>query len=292
MDMQQLTKISLAWELYQSGIPLTHIASDLSVHRETVGIWIREIQRREDNLLLFLDDYSNAKKGPRSKRKLDGLIKAMIYRLRNDYADICGQKISYFLHKETGIYLSSKTIYKVLNERYQLRSKWKKNTLRGPVPKAAKPREVIQMDSVNFGEVFAFTSVDICTREVTVGLYPNCSSISGEDFLHTSFTTKYHHVELLQADGGSEFKDQFKKNVFTYCNRFRIARPYRKNEQSYIESFNRTLRKECLGWRQYKPSDMKQLQQELDSYLTYYHTVRPHLSLHMKTPQTILSEYY
>ena len=54
--------------------------------------------------------------------------------------------------------------------------------------------------------------------------------------------------ELIQTDGGSEFKEAFAERVLAYCQRHRVARPYKKNEQAYIESFNRTVRKECLGW--------------------------------------------
>ncbi len=50
-------------------------------------------------------------------------------------------------------------------------------------------------------------------------------------------------MNLRQTDGGPEFRG----DLFLFCNRHRIARPYRKNEQSYIESFNRTVKKECLS---------------------------------------------
>ncbi len=56
------------------------------------------------------------------------------------------------------------------------------------------------------------------------------------------------HVGFIQTDGGSEFKETFTQRVHAYCDRHRVARPYKKNEQAYIGSFNRTVRKECLGW--------------------------------------------
>jgi hypothetical protein len=57
----------------------------------------------------------------------------------------------------------------------------------------------------------------------------------------------------------------------------RVARPYRNNEQSYIESFNRTLRKECLGWQKYPVSDLKEYREMLESFLQGYRCDRPHL---------------
>jgi transposase InsO family protein len=112
----------------------------------------------------------------------------------------------------------------------------------------------------------------------------------GLNFLNYSFNQIYHHTNLLQTDGGSEFKAEFRSNVFNYADRFRVSRPYKKNEQSYIESFNRSLRKECLGWGKFKPQDIPNLQIELHEYLEYYHSKRPHLSLNLKTPNQFLKE--
>ena len=286
--MQQLTKITLAWELFESGVFQTHIADQLDVNRDTVRLWIKAIQ--EVGLIQFLEDYTNAKKGERTKRKADGLLKSRVYRLREDNRDCCGQKIKEFLFDEYGIRLSTTTIYKILGEKYQLRSKWKHNQIRGPIPEASSPREVIQMDTVDFGAVFAFTGVDIFSKEVNVKLYPSLTAKDGLDFLKSSFDVKFHHTNLLQTDGGSEFKAEFRSNVFKYADRFRVSRPYKKNEQSYIESFNRSLRKECLGWNKYRPIDIPELEKELTEYLVYYHTKRPHMSLNMKTPERFLKE--
>jgi transposase-like protein len=93
--VNQLTKITIAWELFEQGIPKSHIAKRIEVQRETVHIWIKAIQ--EVGLLQFLEDYTNAKKGERAKRKTDGLLKSIIYRLREDNRDCCGQKIRKFL---------------------------------------------------------------------------------------------------------------------------------------------------------------------------------------------------
>lgn len=289
--MTKPTQIALAWELYLNRMPKVTIADMLKVHRETVALWIAGIENHPDSLTGFLDMYENAKKGPRKKRKLDGLIKAAIYRIREENRDCCGIKIKAYLANEQGSSIGVSTIYKVLNERYQLRSKWKKNHKRGDTIKATHPREVIQMDSVHFGMVYAFTAVDTFSKDVSVKLYPTLTSHDGKDFLTQSFTTKFGHTQLLQTDGGSEFKGEFKQQVFHYADRFRVARPYKKNEQSYIESFNRSLRKECLGWGNFHPHQIPSLQQELDEYLDYYHTKRVHLGLNMKTPNQVLQEY-
>jgi len=89
---------------------------------------------------------------------------------------------------------------------------------------------------------------------------------------------------MIQTDGGPEFKDEFKIHVLKYTRRHRIARPYKKNENVYIESFNRSFRKECVGWGKYKLKDLPMLTKEVEGYLEYYRKKRAHLSLDMKTP--------
>jgi len=290
-EMNQLTKVVLAWELFEQQVPKVHIGKQLCVHRETVRIWIRGIQNNANGLQGFLKEYERAKKGERAKRKVDGLLKARIYRLREENRNCCGQKIQQYLQDEYGISLGIKAIYKILGEKYKLRSKWKKNQKRGPVPKADSPRKVVQMDTVDFGEVFAFTGIDIFAKDAAVKLYPSLTSSDGVDFLTYAFETHYKHTDLLQADGGSEFKDKFKQKVLVYADRYRVSSPYKKNEQAYIESFNRTLRKECLGWGRYKPQDIPVMKKDLTEYLEYYHSKRVHLGANMKTPNKILQEY-
>ena len=49
-----------------------------------------------------------------------------------------------------------------------------------------------------------------------------------------------------------------------YAKMHRIARPYKKNEQAFIEAFNRSLRRECLGWAKYQPKEIPALTKELN----------------------------
>lgn len=114
---------------------------------------------------------------------------------------------------------------------------------------------MIQMDTMDSGDLFAFTVIDIFTREVDV---------------------------LLATDGGSEFKADFTDNVYLFSDRYRIARPYRKNEQSYVESFNRTLRKECLGSNKYQAKDLDRCSDLVEEFLKSHHYHRPHMGLNMR----------
>ena len=281
--MTNETLIILSWELYEQGMPKIRIAQRLGKHRETIHLWLKGINRV--GLLGFLDKYKQAKKGERKKRQVDPIVKRWVWEIREREYDCCGQKIQYFLAKGHGVRLSVPKIYEILAEKYAIRSKWKKNKPRGPIPRAVKPRQVIQMDTIDFGELFAFTAIDTFSKEADILLTPALTAEYGCQFLCQSMRRRFRgHVNLLQTDGGPEFKAEFKNKVNAFCNRHRIARPYRKNEQSYIESFNRTVRKECLGWQNYRLKDLSECQKMVELFLERYHYHRPHMGLRMRTP--------
>jgi transposase InsO family protein len=243
-----------------------------------MGLWRKGIATH--GLSGFLERHTQAQKGPRRARQIPATITRLIWELRVREHDCCGQKIAYFLEREYHVRLSVPKIYKILAEKYVIRSKWRENQKRGAVPTASCARAVIQMDTVAFGHLFAFTGVDIYTKEAEVVLRPTLTSDDGAAFLRTAIARRFTgRVEVLQTDGGPEFKGAFAQQARTYCDRHRIVRPYKKNEQAYIESFNRTLRKECLGWGTDRAADLARLTPEVDAFLARYHYHRPHLDL-------------
>jgi transposase len=284
MGMKKQTEIVLAWELHQSGLSQSAISRRLGRNRETIRLWLRGVEQH--GLKAFLDQTQQVYKAPRPGRQVDALIKRHIWAIREREHGCCGQKIAYFLEKEQGVKLSVPKIYEVLAQRYVIRSKWKKNQVRGEVPLAHAAREVIEMDTIDFGGVFAFTAVDIFSREADVLLRPALTAEHGAAFLHRCMRRRFNRfVQTVQTDGGSEFEAEFALQVWNYCGHHRIARPYKKNEQAHIESFNRTFRKECLGWAKYKTEDIGRLLPQVEAFLERYHYHRPHLAfLPMRPP--------
>ena len=276
-----ITKIRISWSLYQNGISQEDIPEQLEVHRATVYRWIKGIKLK--GIQVFIRDYKKAKKGRRQPRKTNPIIKAHIYKIRAEKHRCCGEKIQYFLKIEYTEIVSISTIYRILNEKYELRSKWKKYCKRGHVKKGEKPREAIQTDTVDFGAVYAFTAIDTCTREVSVIMKARLDAQAGKEALKEQMNF-FGRIEHIQRDGGSEFKREWQEYAQTRIKSIRTARPYKKNEQAFIERFNGILRKECLGYMKYKAEDIPELQKRVNAYLEYYHNERPHLSLNMLTP--------
>ena len=283
MDVLNETLITLSWELYEQGIPKSQIAKRLGKHRETIHIWIKGIKQHE--LMTFLERYRQAKKGERKSRQVDPILKRRVWQIREREWNCCGQKIQYFLKLEYQTHLSVPKIYEIIKEKYVLRDKRRKNQVRGQVPHASRPREVIQMDTMDFGELYAFTAIDIFTKEADILIAPELTAEFGNRFLSQSMQRRFgEQVYLIQTDGGPEFKSEFIENVHHYCERHRVARPYRKNEQSFIESFNRTVRKECLGWNKYRLEQLQECQDMAETFLKRYHYHRPHIGLGMTPP--------
>jgi len=285
MDVLNETMITLCWELHEQGLPKIQIAKRLGKHRETIHLWIKGVQKY--GLMDFLDKYRQAKKGERQSRQVNPFLKRWVWEIRAREFDCCGQKIQYFLKLEHDAHLSVPKIYEILKERYVLRSKRRKNQSRGQVPQASRSREVIQMDTMDFGDLYAFTAIDIFSREADILITPELTAEYGVQFLNQSMRRRFGgHVFLVQTDGGPEFKSEFSEALRSYCERHRVARPYRKNEQSFIESFNRTVRKECLGWNKYRLEELADCQGMVETFLKRYHYHRPHIGLGMTPPLT------
>lgn len=283
-----ITKIKICYSLYLNGVSPEDVPAQLGIHRATVYRWLKGIKLKGINK--FIRDYKQAKKGRRKSNKTDAIIKLRVYQIKQENHRCCGEKIKYFLKQRYNQEISISTIYRILGEKYQLRSKWKKYCKRGHVKKGKKPRGSIQTDTIDFGQIFAFTAIDTFTKEVSVILKPDLEAISGRQALKKQLLY-FKTISHIQRDGGSEFKAEWQDYAKKHISSIRTAKPYKKNEQAFIERFNGILRKECLGYMKYKRKDIKRVQAKVDQYLDYYHNQRPHLSLGMKTPKEFVMSH-
>ena len=152
---------------------------------------------------------------------------------------------------------------------FELGAASRPHKLRGKAPEANQPREVIQHDTVDFGELFAHTSIDIFTKEPVAVIVDNLGSETGVEAFQKQ-KSFYGKTDLHQSDEGSEFKGNYTASVEASGSKHRFARPYRKNDQAFIENFNRSLRKECLGWVKYKKEEKREIQKMADEYVKHF----------------------
>jgi len=276
--MTSITIISSAWHLWSVKTKPNQIAKNLDVDRATVYRWIKKFKYLGYRRTLIY--YQNCKRRKRHKR-ITQEIKLKVFEIRNKHHSCCGEKVKYYLERDHQIKISVASVYRILKTKLKLSGKYKKWKY-GEAPKGKYERDVIQTDTVDFGEVYAYTYIDTFTRQAFVDL----ESADGYASL-TAATKKFKQVRLLQNNGGPEFKAEFAENIKIFAHQHRMSRPYKKNEQSFIESFNRTLRKECLGWHKYYREELPEMVEKVDNFLKYYNNERAHLSLNMKAPNEV-----
>lgn len=256
--MNTVAQIEVSWHLWQEKFHPNIIASRVDKNRATIYRWIKKFKRL--GLHRTIEWYKSCKKGRRRKR-ISVETKIKILRIRDQYHQCCGEKIKYFMFKEYGIKVSVSTIYKVIGQKYKLSSRYRQRKY-GEAPKGQYARDVVQADTVDFGDVYAYTYIDTYTRELHVDLELGLESEDGYASMQAAKKV-FKRIRMLQNDGGPEFKGIYVNSIKEIADEHRVSRPYKKNEQSFIESFNRTLRKECLGWRKYTIKELPEMIDEL-----------------------------
>ena len=278
--MKSVTIYKHALALRQSGISVADIAEQLGVRRMTIYRWLKSI--RYQGLREFERRMKDCKRC-RKRKSLDAVTTKLILKIRREYG-WCGQKIRYWLRKEYGRSVSLASVYRTLAKHMVLRKKWKKNDYtRGRVPKAKKRRHVGESDTVDLGDLFAYTTIDTFTREADVQVGESLAAEEGKKCIARTAERMGEFI-IWQSDGGPEFKAECHEEIRMHSKRHRTARAYKKNEQAYIESFNRTLRKQCVGHHKYRKEDRAVLEEQIRKFLNLYNNVQPHLSLSMMSP--------
>ena len=284
-SMDKRTQIEVCWSLHKNGISAEQIWKQLAVDRATVYRWLEAIRKK--GIRIFLKEYQDAKK-VRHRRTINAVLKKRIYALREEHHQCCAQKLQYLLLTNYQQEVSISTIYRVLHERYKISRKWKPREIKGKLKRGTKAREFIQVDTVMLGELYAFTAVDTYTKEVCVTLSTDLTSKSGADALQLQLMY-FQEMKMVQRDGGPEFKKEWEQVAKQHVKKVYTSRPYKKNDQAFIEKFHATLRKECVGHVYYRKKDLPRLREHIAKFLYYYHYKRPHMALNFLTPHQFIS---
>lgn len=286
--MRTLTQYEVAWNMYQAGSSMKQMTTVVSKHRATVYRWLKQIKLV--GIRKFLQRQKTAKyRRPRSQTPETTIQK--IVDIRNEFG-WCGAKIRKELKENYDISLALSTIYRWLHRRFTKAAvgiqKYQKHKA---LVTANNPREVVEHDTVDLGGgVYAYTAIDIFTKEPSVVIGTNLEMGTGAEAfaIHDAF---YSSVILHQSDGGSEFQTTFREAVEA-VSEHRYSRPYKKNEQSHIENFNKSLRSECFPRGEYQQKDVTRLQKQANEFTQHYINRRWHMGLpDMMTPAQF-KQYY
>ena len=136
----------------------------------------------------------------------------------------------------------------------------------------------------------ALTVVDVFTREslaIEVG-----QSLKGEDVVRvlSRICLQRATPKMVFCDNGSEFTSQA-MDLWAYHAGVRIdfSRPGKPTDNAYVESFNGTLRAECLDAHWF--ATLTEAKQLTAAWRREYNESRPHRALGERTPNEIACEF-
>jgi putative transposase len=194
-----------------------------------------------------------------------------------------GKKLVYRLYKEEGLTL-----------RHKPRRKRRAGMQRRERFRPTAPNQVWGLDFVADqladGRRFrTLTVLDIFTREslaIEVG-----QSMKSEDVVTAlnQIRQKRGTPKLLFCDNGAEFTSQ-RMDLWAYHNQVQIdfSRPGKPTDNAYVESFNGTLRAECLDVHWF--ATLTEAKQVIEAWRREYNESRPHRSLGERTPNEFASQ--
>lgn len=275
MNKRTLSIYETAWSMYQTGSSIHQITQVVGRHRATVYRWFKKI--KQIGIREFVRRKLTAKHRRPAGRTPEHVIQKIVD-IRSEFG-WCGAKIRKELKENHGVLVGLSTIYRWLHMRFTKAmvgiAKYHKHTA---IITASKPREVVEHDTVDLGELYAYTAIDIFTKEPSVYIGINLEMETGAQ----AFT--YHHdffgpVLCHQSDNGSEFQTDFKEAVEATRATHRYSRPYKKNEQAHIENFNKALRSECFGKAHYKLSELEEARLKAKLFSAHYINRRWHMGL-------------
>jgi putative transposase len=151
-----------------------------------------------------------------------------------------------------------------------------------------RPNEAWTLDFVadqlaNGQRIRALTVVDVWTREslaIEVG-----QRLRSEHVVQvlTRLTVQRGAPKRLFCDNGSEFCSQL-VDLWAYQQRVQIdfSRPGKPTDNAHVESFNATLRRECLNVHWFE--SLPEAQVRIEAWRREYNESRPHRALQDRTP--------
>lgn len=146
-------------------------------------------------------------------------------------------------------------------------------------------------DQFSNGQRFRdLTIVDVFTREC-LAVEPGVR-LTGEDVVRVStrITKERGAPARIYCDNGSEFAGQL-FDLWAYGNRVQIefSRPGKPTDNAFIESFNGSLRDECLNVHWF--TDLTDARRKMQAWQDDYNGSRPHRSLNNLTPSEFAAQW-
>jgi len=284
----QLPKVrAKAVEMVRHGYSVSETARYFGYTKGAVSKWLKRAPKCRVSIIPTQS--SRPKSHP---KKLNSQIIRRIIDLRIATKGRCAEVIHGHLLNE-GITVSLNSVKRTLkrNRMIKKRSPWKKYHLSGERPKAAKPGDLVQVDTIHIMKnekkrIYIYTLLDVYSRWAYAWASMKMSAGNSLQFIERARRKSEFNFDCLQSDHGPEFPLFFTSRVKSRHRHSRVRKP---NDNAHLERFNRTLQNEFL---RYLPVDVKIINRRLPKYLKYYNEQRLHLGLNLKTPIQILNNRF
>ena len=188
-----------------------------------------------------------------------------------------GKKLVYRLYREEGLTL-----------RQRLPRRRKAAAVRAHRPPVTRPNGAWTLDFVadqlaSGQRIRALTVVDVWTREslaIEVGHRLRSEHVVA---VLNRLTAHRGAPKRLFCDNGSEFCSQL-VDLWAYQHQVQIdfSRPGKPTDNAHVESFNATLRRECLNAHWFE--SLHEAQVRIEAWRREYNESRPHRALQDQTP--------
>lgn len=257
----------------------------LGFHHTAVMKWFRKAEKIGDTPIPTKS--SRPKSHP--KQLSDHIVKRITEKRleRNRYAEA--------LHHELlneGVKVSLSSVKRTLERKFLIkkRSPWKRFHPHMDRPKALKPGDLVQIDTIHImtgkkTRIYVFVLLDVYSRWVYAKCFKRMSSATSVQFVRESQTHAPFVFKMLQSDHGPEFGRWFVSQIQKRHRYTRIGKP---NDNAHIERFNRTLQEECLDKT---PKEVNKINCELEKYLRYYNFERVHAGIGYLIPMQMVPRY-
>lgn len=267
-----------AVRLHQRGWSARKIGRYLGFHHTAVMKWVRKAAQRQHHRHLIPTESSRPHTHP---RQLTPAIVSAIIAERQAHGR-CSEVIHYTL-QQRGMRVSLSSVKRTLARHHLLKEKspWKKYHRSGERPLAARPGDLVEVDTIHFWEpqrFYVYTLLDVYSRWAYAAVRKHATTRDSLWFVRTAQEQAPFSFTTLQSDHGSEFAGGFSLRAGVTHRHSRVRKP---NDNAHLERFNRTLQEECFVNLLPHP---KKFQRLLPDYLRYYNHERPHLGLNFKTP--------
>jgi len=282
----------------RSNVSLT--ARHFGHHRESVGIWIKQLKEKG---LMGLNEQSKAPKKKRTPTTPNEIV-ALACKIKKTYPAWSKYKVAEILERDYSLITSDSTVGRIFKRRGLINKKKSEKRRKAALsPKMrfprgfsiSKPGDMVQMDTKYImlpggHKLFQFTAIDVLTKYRVLGVYPSLSSRNGAKFLRKCLNEFLFPVLNIQTDNGPEFLKEFEKlcqetnlpHYFTY--------PRQPKQNTYVERSHGSDKDEFYQfgniWQ-----NRERMNQEIEKWQNVWNTYRPHQALNYKTPLQYLKEF-